>query len=85
MSELVITIEQLRGMIGVKLCHNNQPCQVVEVLENGPSLVLQYFENNIQNNQYGDAHRRAPETLCIPVLSEDKKELHNMFLMLNLI
>jgi hypothetical protein len=85
MSELVISLKQLRGMIGVKLCHNNKKCQVIEVLEDGPSLVLQYFENDIQENQHGNAHRRVPETVCIPVLSGDKKKLSDVFLSLDLI
>lgn len=85
MSEIVITLKQLRGMIGIKLCHNNKECQVIEVLEDGPSLVLQYFENDIQENQHGNAHRRVPETVCIPVLSSDKKELSDVFLSLDLI
>jgi len=85
MSELFITLNQLRGMIGIKLYHNNKACQVIEVLEDGPSLVLQYFENNIQKNQHGDAHRRVPETFCIPVLTSDKKQLSELFLSLDLI
>lgn len=85
MPELIITLNQLRGMIGIKLYHNNKACQVIEVLEDGPSLVLQYFENNIQNNQHGDAHRRVPETFCLPVLSNNKKELSEIFLALDLI
>jgi hypothetical protein len=85
MSEIAINLEQLRGMIGIELRYNNKACQVVEVLEDGPSLVLQYFENDIQNNQHGNAHRRVPETFCIPVLSVDKKELSELFLSLDLI
>lgn len=85
MSEIVISLEQLRGMIGIKLCYNNNPCQVIEVLEDGPSLVLQNFEDNIQKNQHGNAHRRAPETFCIPILSRDKKELSELFLSLDLL
>jgi hypothetical protein len=85
MSEIVITLEQLRGMIGIELCYNNKECQVVEVLEDGPSLVLQYSENDIQKNQHGNAHRRVPETFCIPVLSGDKNELSEVFLSLDLI
>ncbi|MCW8901100.1 MAG: hypothetical protein OQK75_11705 [Gammaproteobacteria bacterium] len=85
MSEIVISLEQLRGMIGIELYYNNKACQVIEVLEDGPSLVLQYFENNIQKNQHGDAHRRVPETFCIPVLSGDKKKLSELFLSLDLI
>lgn len=85
MSEIIISLEQLRGMIGINIFYNNRPCQVIEVLEDGPSLVLQYFENSIQKNQHGDAHRRVPETICIPILSKDKKELSDLFLSLDLI
>ena len=85
MSEIAISLNQLRGMIGIELRYNNKTCQVVEVLEDGPSLVLQYFENDIQKNQHGNAHRRVPETFCIPVLSTDKKELSEVFLSLDLI
>jgi len=85
MSEIVISLEQLRGMIGIELYYNNKACKVIEGLEDGPYLVLQYFENNIQKNQHGDAHRRVPETFCIPVLSGDKKKLSELFLSLDLI
>ena len=88
MSELIISLEQLRGMIGIEIYHNNKTCQVIEVLEDGPSLVLQHLEPDtvsIQTNQYGNAHRRVPETFLIPVLSEDKTELNSLFLALNLL
>lgn len=88
MSEILITLEQLRGMIGIQLCHNGKPCVVIEVLEDGPSLVIQHLEvdsSSIQPNQYGNAHRRTPETLSIPVLSADKTELSSPFLALDLI
>ena len=85
MSEIIITLEQLRGMIGIELYHNNRACQVIEVLEDGPSLVIQYYENDIQENQHGDAHRMVPETQCIPVLSSDKTQLSEIFLSLDLI
>ena len=84
MSELLISLKQLRGMIGISLFYNNKPCQVIEVLEDGPSLVLQYLESNIQQNQHGNAHRRVPETICIPILSKDKKQLSDLFLSLDL-
>lgn len=85
MSEIIITLEQLRGMIGIELYHNYRACQVIEVLEDGPSLVIQYFENDIQKNQHGEAHRKVPETLCISVLSNDKSQLSEIFLSLDLI
>lgn len=85
MPEIIITLEQLRGMIGIKLYHNNRACQVIEVLEDGPSIVIQYFDNDIQENQHGEAHRKVPETLCIPVLSNDKTQLSEIFLSLDLV
>ena len=75
-------------MIGIELFYNNKACQVIEVLEDGPSLVLQQIKmevSPIQSNQYGNAHRRTPETFCIPVLSVDKTELSVPFLALDLI
>ena len=86
MDEIVITLEQLRGMIGLKVRYQGCSCQVIEVLEDGPSLVLQGCKpvSTIQANQFGDANRRVPETKTIPVLTPDHKELHAMFLSLDL-
>lgn len=88
MTEILINLEQLRGMIGIQLYHNGKPSIVIEVLEDGPSLVIQHLDKNsspIQSNQYGNAHRRTPETFCIPVLSADKTELSGLFLELDLL
>lgn len=88
MTEILISLEQLRGMIGIQLYHNNNACIVIEVLEDGPSLVIQHIQlgsSTIQSNQYGNAHRRTPETYCIPVLSADKTELSSQFLALDLV
>ena len=86
MDEIVITLEQLRGMIGLKVRHQGLHCQIIEVLEDGPSLVLQNCEavSTIQPNQFGDANRRVPQTHTIPVLTPDQKELHALFLALDL-
>lgn len=86
MDEIVITLEQLRGMIGLKVRHHGLSCQVIEVLEDGPSLVLQNCKavSTIQANQFGDANRRVPQTQTIPVLTPDKTELHALFLALDL-
>ena len=86
MDEIIITLDQLRGMIGLKVRHHGLSCQVIEVLEDGPSLVLQNCKmvSTIQANQFGDANRRVPQTQTIPVLSPDKTELHALFLSLDL-
>ena len=86
MNTISISLQQLRGMIGVEVLHNGVRCQIIEVLEDGPSIVLQSQHNAaIQANQHGDAHRRTPQTFTIPVLTANKTELHNSFLQLDLI
>ena len=87
MSEIIITLDQLRGMIGLRLFYQGIQCQVIEVLEDGPSLVLQSIEEEpgIQANQHGEATRRVPVTYTVPVLNNTKDELHSQFLELDLV
>lgn len=86
MSKIIITIEQLRGMIGLHVIHQGTLCQIIEILEDGPSLVLQSVEHIdiIQTNQHGEAHRRVRQTFTIPVLSKDKTEIHPQYLALDI-
>ena len=86
MSHIIeISIEQLRGLIGVRLYYRKQLYQVIEVLEDGPSIVIQHLQElSIQHNQHGEAQRKAPLTCTIPVLSADKKSIHPDFLSLDL-
>ncbi len=72
MNTLDISLQQLRGMIGLRVLHLGSPCQVVEVLEDGPALVLLDLEEShstIQADQHGEAHRRVRVTYTIPVLN----------------
>lgn len=86
METIIITLSQLRGMIGQQVIYQGQRCLVVEVLEQDTELVLQIEEHQtIQPDQYGDARRLVPDTITIPVLSSDKKELHACFLALELL
>lgn len=86
MSEIIITLDQLRNMIGMRMFYQGTLCQVIEVLEDGPSLVLQSISEapTIQSNQHGEPTRRAPVTYTIPVLNSDHTELHPAFLALDL-
>lgn len=86
MSEIVITLEQLRRMIGVKVRYEGASWQVIEVLEDGPSLVLEslHAPKVIQADKFGDGHRRGVEYLTVPVLTADRRELHPQFLALDL-
>jgi len=84
--EIILTIEQLRSLIGLRMHHQGELCQVIEVLENGPAIVLQSLgpRPGIQPNQHGDPTRLAPITYTIPVLNHDRSELHPDYLALDL-
>lgn len=74
-------------MIGLHVRHDGIACAVIEVLEDGPSLVLQALSDTttIQPNQYGDATRRVPVTYTVPVLTAEHDALHEEFLALELV
>ena len=82
MDEINITLSQLRGMIGQTVIVDDKHYLVIEVLEQSTELVLQvkHAETCIQPDQHGDARRRVPTTLTIPVLTADKTGLHPAFL-----
>ena len=85
--EIILTLAQLRSLIGLRMQHLGELCQVIEVLENGPALVLQSLapQPGIQPNQHGEANRFAPITYTISVLNHDRSELHPDYLALELI
>lgn len=86
MTEISITLQQLRGMIGLHVTHNGAPCQIIEVLEDGPAIVLQSrgSDKPVQSNQHGEGSRRVSETFTIPVLTRDKNEFHPQYLALDI-
>jgi len=87
MSQIDITLQQLRQMIGVRVQYLQHAWQVVEVLEDGPSVVLENLQPHrvIQQDQYGEGYRRVPHRMSVPVLSRDRQALHPEFLDLELI
>lgn len=86
METIIINLSQLRGMIGQRVNYQGQTCVVIEVLEQDIELVLQVeAQQTIQPDQYGEARRRVPDTITIPVLSQDRTELHASFLCLDLL
>lgn len=82
MSRLEITTVQLRNMIGLTVEHQGVHCRVVEIIEEGPSLVLESLVPplSIQPDQHGEAHRRVPKTYMVEILSPDQKEFSMAFL-----
>ncbi len=72
---------KLEGLIGLELEFLGEVCQVIEVLEEPPALVLQcsWEDTVIQSTQFGDANRRVPRTITIPVFRSDGSGLHPDF------
>lgn len=65
----------LKLLLGKSLDYKGTPCEVIDVLEDDPSLVLRSLDNDsrIQADQYGEAHRRAPETFTVSAYGPDLK------------
>jgi len=81
---ITVTTDQIRSMIGLQVKHHHVDCRIVEILEDGPAIILEDMEhhNSIQADQHGEAHRRVPQTYTIPVLTPDKHEFSSAFLAL---
>ncbi len=85
-TRIEIDMEQLRGLIGRSVDYYGTRCTVIEVLEDNPALVLEacHKHTTIQPDQHGEAHRRVPTTITVPVLNQSRIEYTPGFLDLNL-
>ena len=84
--KLPITVNELRKMIGLSVYYRGQHGSIIEVLEDGPSLVLQAAgSDRIQHNLHGHPTRLSPNTMTVRVLSENGTSLHRDFLELELV
>ena len=81
---ITLDTDQMRSMIGLRVKYHEVHCQIVEILEDGPTLILEDLDHHfsIQADQHGEAHRKVPQTYSINVLSNDKLEFSAMFLAL---
>lgn len=84
MTDIIIDIDvnRLTVLIGREVHYNGKTCLIVEILEEEPALVLQYHDTTIQTDQHGEAHRRVPNTLTIPVFENDGGNWHPEFVSL---
>lgn len=84
MTVLDISANQVRAMIGMQVRHNHVLCQVVDVLDDGPTLVLIDFDQHtrIQPDQHGEAHRRVPQTYSVALFNADRNQFSAAFLAL---
>lgn len=72
-----LTLTRLRTLIGRSLVYNGRDCVVMDVLEDGPQLVLRVRDGLvIQADQWGDAHRRTPESFSVDVYNRDGQQLN---------
>lgn len=72
-----LPISRLRTLIGCHLEMGGQECVIMDVLEDGPQFVLQVCgHQSIQADQWGEAHRRTPTTLCVPLYDGGGSELN---------
>lgn len=81
-----IDIRTMRGFIGKQVEYANSSCEIIEVLEDIPALVLQSLEphNHIQINGMGQAHRRTPKTYTITIYDTEQNALTPQFKALGL-
>jgi len=81
------SVEQLRKLIGLEVVFQGVCCRIIEVLEHEPALVLEACgpRDGIQDNQYGDPHRRVAKVFTIALFDEQHEgESHADFQALEL-
>jgi len=84
--KLPITVSELRAMIGLRVLYRGIPAEIIEVIEDGPSLVLKSHGGaSIQADIYGNPTRRSPQTVTVRVLTANGTALHKDFLDLDLL
>lgn len=70
-------VDHLRNLIGTRAHYHGILFEIIEVLEDGPALVLQNCEKHttIQADQHGEAHRRVPQTMTLPISITNSGEI----------
>lgn len=64
--------DYLNDLIGRHAEYAGEPYTIIEVLPDGPQLVLQHArQKQIQDDMQGRAYRRVPYTECIPTRGPD--------------
>lgn len=81
MLDKMVDVAKLRNLIGHEVHFDGQRCQIIEVLEDGPAVILQNQDHDttIQPDQHGEAHRKVPATFTIPVLCQEGEGLNPEF------
>lgn len=75
--DLSSALSQLRQLSGARVRYLEDVWEIVEVLDDGPTLVLESLKRRVvQGSQYGEGHRRVPQRLSIPLLTNDGQHLN---------
>lgn len=84
--EIIISLTQLRQMIGLRVRYRGEVWLVIEVIEDGPSLILETEADDrvVQTSQFGDGYRRSPRQVAVAVIDSDRRRLHPDFLAIDL-
>jgi hypothetical protein len=87
MTDSAFTVTQLRGLLGQRVRHQGLVCMVIEVLDDGPALVLQDCtgKSALLHDQYGEPYGYVARTRLLHVWTEDGRELSTEFLDLELV
>jgi hypothetical protein len=66
-------IDDLRSLIGRRVEWHGVVCEIVEVLDDGPALVLRSADPDrpVHGDRHGEAVRRAPDNFEVPVAGTD--------------
>ncbi len=86
MQSQTINVDTLRTLIGLEVHYEGRRCKIIEILEDIPAVILQHHEQQttIQADQHGEAHRKVPRTITLPVIDKDSGEFHPAFSDLNI-
>jgi len=82
-----ILLEHARELIGRKVRYQGAQWEIIEVMEDDPTLVLRECEMHtvIQPDQHGEAHRRVPYTITMPLFDQDGVNVNPALLNLDLL
>ena len=68
---LTINLHRLQDLIGKHLQYRGSYCQIIDILDEEPALILQDCADHkaIQSNQFGEANRRISPTYVVSLLN----------------
>jgi len=78
MHPITTDLAELRRWIGRRVRHQGQLCLVVEIIDDGPALVLGALDGDsvIQGDQYGEGRRRVRPTHTVSIFGSDGLSLN---------